>query len=629
MADSSSFVPVRKRPRRLENEEEDGHNQHQHQLNQELDDHGKRHKPIAPTIHKFLCAGGTSFYRPRPEWLRIPNNLTVEQEESTSAPSTSCSTFGRDQDTALILAIRENATEAALSLIAASVMEPRAAHASVALIEKANTKGITPLMLAAQKGNATILRAILRHGVDPAVTSANGTSALLQAAHFGHAECCSILLQCAGRALTELANSNSTTPLMRAAQEGHFQTVKLLLQYTSHHHVNRQNASQMSALMLAAQRGHTRVCQLLIDDAQALVDLKTNQDSTALLLACKRGHVDVVRILVTAGCELCVRDSRGRTAQRIAQRRNHNSTSNNSNSSNNDTTATQHLLELLDPSVQVLCMQRAAAARRNFDMIRLWRLLQANRASVILDEYRQHTASIHTIPQMMRQHNSRNNINSNGNSNSSTHALLRCLTLPAPLVQAVTQFLPRPKLWDQRIAMLTTSRSFINPNASANSALDLLDEILEEGGFLEACDECVPAIPPPSDNYSSWCDWKRRRVGCVRAAPRSIAGPRERPNACTDQVPPPVDPENPTVLELRHQAGYLQVLARHEEVLGRILRSSPYRLPSEILHKLTTVSDLASCLRRLREGFTLDAPRALDLVLLASQLCSWYWRERQ
>jgi len=236
MADNSSFVPVRKRPRRLEENEEEQHN-----------------KPIAPNIHKFLSAGGSLLYKPRPEWLRIPN------KNSNNNSSTIKSTFGRDQDTALILAIRENATEAALSLIAASssadvvavIMEPTGAL----LTEKANTKGITPLMLAAQKGNATILRAILRH-VDPSVTvtsSSNGTSALLQAAHFGHSECCLILLQCAGRALTELANSNGTTPLMRAAQEGHYPTVKLLLQYISHHHVNRQNASHMS--MVCCSRG--------------------------------------------------------------------------------------------------------------------------------------------------------------------------------------------------------------------------------------------------------------------------------------------------------------------------------------------------------------------------------------
>ena len=535
-------------------------------------------------------------------------------------------------------------------------------EAALALIqhshtEYSNAKGITPLILAAQKGNITVLRALLRHGADPAVTSVNGTSALLQAAHFGHTDCLSVLLQCAsGRALTEVANNNGTTPLMRAAQEGHAEAVRLILLHhhrNSHNnnnntnHVNRQNAAHMTALMLASQRGHAGICQQLLK-AHADVDLKTNQDSTALLLACKRGHVRVVEVLVTAGCELCIRDSRGRTAVNIVQRRSNNSSNNN----NTNTTSThqqqqQQLLELLDPSVQIDRMQRAACAKRNLDMMRLWHLLQAGRASVIVDdvdgdEMGQRTVSIHSIPHILsawqnstskqnQDHHHHHHDHTTASAlyfqrNVSTQALVRTMTLPLPLVEAIAQFLPRPKLWNKRIAMLGRSRSFANPNAAAACALDLMDEVLEEGGFLEACD--AAHVEPPDSTYHSWCDWKRRRGGCVRAAP--AAGPREqRSNAGTDQVPPLVDRHSPTFLELRHRAAYLKILDRHhQQQLGRVLLAPPYRMSADTLSKLVTISDLASCLRRMREGFHLSAPRALDLVMLASQLCSWYWRER-
>ena len=182
--------------------------------------------------------------------------------------------------------------------------------------------------------------------------------------------------------------------------------------------------------------------------------------------------------------------------------------------------------------------------------------------------------------------------------------------------------------------MLTSSRCLADPNAAALCALDLVDEILEDGGFLEACDRTVPPMTPPT-HFQSWCDWKRNRGGGVKAitaattisAAAATVGPRERSNACTDQVTPPVDPKNPTLLEWRHHAKYLQLLAQHQETLGLVLQSPPFGLPSELCHKLCTVSDLASCLRRVREGLTIDATRALDLVLLASQLCSWYWRD--
>jgi hypothetical protein len=115
--------------------------------------------------------------------------------------------FGKDWDTALNLAIRENATEAALALLTCG-----------AAVDTENAKGITPLILASQKGNCTVVRELLSRGANPGTSSTNGTTALLQASHFGHSNVVELLLLRGGPGLMELSNYNHTTPLMRASQ---------------------------------------------------------------------------------------------------------------------------------------------------------------------------------------------------------------------------------------------------------------------------------------------------------------------------------------------------------------------------------------------------------------------------
>ena len=185
--------------------------------------------------------------------------------------------FGRDSDSALHFAIRANATQAALVLIerisaAAATLttqncaqhqqQPQPQQQQHSLLEFTNAKGVTPIILAAQKGNITVVRELLLHGVDPLSASTNGTTAMLQADHFGHVTVMEDLLRAAScsrfpsqlQSLIEQANSNLTTPLMRASQKGHVEAVQLLLQAGAN--VKQRNRVQMTALMLASQRGH-------------------------------------------------------------------------------------------------------------------------------------------------------------------------------------------------------------------------------------------------------------------------------------------------------------------------------------------------------------------------------------
>jgi uncharacterized protein len=385
------------------------------------------------------------------------------------------STFGRDFDFALHVAIREGATQAALELLAIG-----------APVDSENAKGVTPLILASQKGNLSVVQALLRRGASASATTVTGTTAVLQAAHFGHVDVMHALVQAAGARLIEIANYNHTTPLMRAAQEGHSRVIQYLLSRGAL--VNRRNRLQMTALMLASQRGHADICRMLIENGADL-DAMTDQHSTSLLLACKRAHIEVVRILVTAGCELFAQDARGRTARDATERRD-----------------LRDLTYLLDPLVQVYMMRREARKQRSWSLIRMWTLLQKERASIPWERHAGdvtgNNTTIHEIaPLLIGQQGSATMLRFPYRlSHTSTQALIRTMALPSPLVEAIAQYAPIPSIWDKRIGLLTR-QCLVNANAAVAGGLDLVDEVMEEGGFLVACD--MAQVPPPP-KFASW-----------------------------------------------------------------------------------------------------------------------------
>ena len=122
-------------------------------------------------------------------------------------------------DNALHVAIREHTTESALVLLDYG-----------APVDAENAKRATPLIIAAQKGNTTLVRELLERGANIAAATLTGLTAMLQAAHFGKTDVLKLLLQSCNTHLIECANYNQTTALMRASQEGHVSSVQLLLE---------------------------------------------------------------------------------------------------------------------------------------------------------------------------------------------------------------------------------------------------------------------------------------------------------------------------------------------------------------------------------------------------------------
>jgi len=503
------------------------------------------------------------------------NNTNEANNDQVPGNPGKIAVFGNDLDTLLHLAIKRGAVDAALDLIEEG-----------ACIDFPNAKGITPLMVASQEGNVVIARALLNKGAKANNTTVRGSTALIQACHFGRLSVAEELLK--HGALIEQSNHKNTTALMRSSQEGHESVVKLLLQHNAV--VNRRNDERMTALMLCSQRGHSGIVKMLLK-AGAEIDAKTAQDSTSLMLACKRKNLEVAKILVAAGTELKLKDCKNRTVLETATRR-----------------GNAEFARILTDDAQIRLVKEEARRERNFCMIRLWHLLNWERAT------------IRVPPINLMVHSLAEDLNNPALQHlcPSKRALVRAMTMPAPVIELITAFIPLPLSWEKRLSLLS-SRSHVDPDTAMYNALDLLDEVLEEGGMLEAFD--LAGMEPPVSFHS----WTHFQGWCGRCDVILSRCQNEDTNnifahdASIDDTPRRVQ----SAQSQRRQSNYLQVISLASNDLANVLASPPYRMPPILLEKLKSNGDIQSLARRLTSGIHFEPSVVNEMIVLARMTVMW------
>ncbi|KAL3801098.1 hypothetical protein HJC23_002391 [Cyclotella cryptica] len=480
--------------------------------------------------------------------------------------------YGSDFDSALHLAIKHGPPEAALSLIE-----------NGANVDFSNAKGVTPLMTASTEGNLEVVRELLKRGASPNAVAIRGSTALIQACHFGKLQVVEELLK--SGASVEQANYKNTTALMRASQEGHEDVVKLLLQHNSF--VNRRNDERMSALMLSSQRGHARVVKILIK-AGAEIDAVTQQNSSSLMLAIKRNHLDVARILVASGTELMLKDNKNRTVLETSQKR-----------------GLSDFAEILTSSAQVRLMQEESRKMRNFCMVCIWTLLQSERAKVkILNtEMTVHQVAENLDNPIFQQ------------LCPSKRALVRSMTMPAPVMELIVSYVPLPLLYETRLTLLA-SRAQVDPDSAVFNTMDFIDEVLEEGGLLEAFDAAGVAPPQTFSSWTAFQEW----IGRCDVILERCKGENTEGIFALDASS--VSRKVSGSADQRRSINYLQTLAYAPSTLSSILKSDPYDMPSILVDQLKNVHDIQSIIRR-RVGVHFDTNVANELVTIARMAVNW------
>ncbi|KAH0544281.1 hypothetical protein FGG08_001544 [Glutinoglossum americanum] len=116
---------------------------------------------------------------------------------------------------------------------------------------------------------------------------------------------------------------DGNTMLFWAVERGHAAVVKLLAEKGAKV-TERSGKLGTTVLHLAADQGNKAIAQLLLEHG-AQIDAQDNNKTTALHSAAKNGHLSIVRLLTEEGAETNIEDSLGRTALNLATMSGHDS----------------------------------------------------------------------------------------------------------------------------------------------------------------------------------------------------------------------------------------------------------------------------------------------------------------
>jgi len=157
---------------------------------------------------------------------------------------------------------------------------------------------------AAQNRDLDALKTLLRQRVDVNAAQADGTTALMWAAHYNDAESVTLLLKAGANA--KAVNRYGTTALSEAVASGSPATIEALLNAGADPKTVTSQAGE-TVLMTAARAGNADAVKLLLAKGADVNVKETYKGQTALMWAASERHPEVVKLLMAAGADWKVR----------------------------------------------------------------------------------------------------------------------------------------------------------------------------------------------------------------------------------------------------------------------------------------------------------------------------------
>eukprot|EP00300_Choanocystis_sp_HF-7_P011710 c17582_g1_i3.p1 GENE.c17582_g1_i3~~c17582_g1_i3.p1 ORF type:complete len:1068 (-),score=285.05 c17582_g1_i3:954-4079(-) len=184
--------------------------------------------------------------------------------------------------------------------------------------DASDIRGNTPLHIACERGNLTVVAMLLRRCPDEALlwTNDSDQTPLHVAAENGNEQIVEVLVQWSQKnatvspehdnestdeeadkvAIIETLDDESRTPLHCAARKGHKRTIQMLLKYQAR--LGATDLQQMTPLHLACLEGRLSAVVTLIE-SDAKLGLTNKKGRTPLHLAAMNNHAEVVELLIT------------------------------------------------------------------------------------------------------------------------------------------------------------------------------------------------------------------------------------------------------------------------------------------------------------------------------------------
>lgn len=179
----------------------------------------------------------------------------------------------------------------------------------VTLIDIRDAKNLTPLHVAASRGQSAVAQLLIDHGADASGPSNDDEwTPLVFAAYRGHAEVAKVLIE-NGAGVT----SSDGNPIHFAGQRKHKDICRLLVEHGAIDDLLGSDDSDALKLFRAAYSYDSEAVGEVLARRPELVNCKDKEGRTALHEACTNGDTKTVRVMLKYGANVTVQDANGQT----------------------------------------------------------------------------------------------------------------------------------------------------------------------------------------------------------------------------------------------------------------------------------------------------------------------------
>ena len=178
-----------------------------------------------------------------------------------------------------------------------------------ALVNEASSYGVTPLIAAAAAGNDEAVAYLVEQGANISAKDDWGKTALIYAATLDNPKLVSSVIKL-DKTAVNLPDNLGNTALIYAAQKGLLDNMKILLANGANANY-RNPATGISAISAAAAEGNSAAIRMLVRTGKADVNISDLSGRTPIFYAVEQNQEDALRTLLSLGADVNAQDNNG------------------------------------------------------------------------------------------------------------------------------------------------------------------------------------------------------------------------------------------------------------------------------------------------------------------------------